>query len=341
MSTKTRRSRNLPWVSAVSAVAIVSISLLALPGTAHGAITVGAAAAGTGRHFGVAVTSSKLGDPVYTDIVAKEFTSLTPELEMRWDAIEVTRGSVNLSRADKILDTFPGKQIRGHNLLGYSQVPTWVQNLSSASDVRAAMNNHITQVMGHYRGRIYAWDVVNEAFLDGTSGARRPWVFQQRLGDGFIEEAFRTARQADPSAKLCYNDYYIEDMDTAKTKAVYAMVKDFKARGVPIDCVGIESHFVNGVPVPAVFQRTLQQFADLGVDVQITQLDVDGSGQSQADRYATVVRSCLAVSRCTGITVWGVRDKDSWRSGNTPLLFDNNGTKKLAYAAVLDAFLLR
>jgi endo-1,4-beta-xylanase len=158
-------------------------------------------------------------------------------------------------------------------------------------------------------------------------------VFQNVLGNGFIEEAFRTARSADPSAKLCYNDYNIENWSDAKTQGVYNMVKDFKSRGVPIDCVGFQSHFGTGGP-PSSFQTTLSNFAALGVDVQITELDI---AQASATNYANTVNACLHVSRCTGMTVWGIRDSDSWRSGDNPLLFDGNGNPKAAYTAVLNA----
>jgi endo-1,4-beta-xylanase len=186
--------------------------------------------------------------------------------------------------------------------------------------------------MTHYRGKIYAWDVVNEAFADGSTQLRSS-VFQNVLGNGFIEEAFRTARNADPSARLCYNDYNIENWFDAKTQGVYSMVKDFKSRGVPIDCVGFQSHFGTSGP-PASFQTTLSNFAALGVDVQITELDI---AQASTTAYTDTVRACLNVARCTGITVWGIRDSDSWRTGENPLLFDNSGNKKPAYGAVLTA----
>jgi endo-1,4-beta-xylanase len=198
------------------------------------------------------------------------------------------------------------------------------------------MNNHITTVMRHYQGKIHSWDVVNEAFQDGGSGARRSSPFQDRLGNGFIEEAFRTARAADPAAKLCYNDYNT-DGQNAKSNAVYAMVSDFRNRGVPIDCVGFQSHFNAQSPVPSDYRQNLQRFADLGVDVQITELDIEGSGTAQANSYRTVTETCLAVSRCTGITVWGIPDMYSWRASATPLLFDNGYGKKPAYTAVLTA----
>ncbi|MGW4945705.1 endo-1,4-beta-xylanase, partial [Actinoplanes sp. NPDC004185] len=119
----------------------------------------------------------------------------------------------------------------------------------------------------------------------------------------------------------------------AKSTGIYNMVRDFKSRGVPIDCVGFQSHL--GTGIDSTYQANLQRFADLGVDVQITELDVQQGG-NQANIYASVTRACLAVSRCTGITVWGIRDSDSWRSDN-PLLFDGSGNKKAAYTSVLNA----
>jgi endo-1,4-beta-xylanase len=196
------------------------------------------------------------------------------------------------------------------------------------------MINHINGVMNHYDGRIYAWDVVNEAFNE--DGSRRDSNLQ-RTGNDWIEVAFRTARTADPAAKLCYNDYNIESWSYAKTQGVYRMVQDFKSRGVPIDCVGFQGHFNSGTSYPnSNFRTTLSSFAALGVDVQITELDVENA-DSRLDWWRGIVNDCLAVSRCNGITVWGVRDSDSWRASQNPLLFDGSGNKKAAYNAVLDA----
>ncbi|GAB3153365.1 endo-1,4-beta-xylanase [Micromonospora sonneratiae] len=303
------------------------------------ASTLGAAAAEKGRYFGTAVAANRLGESAYATVLNREFNSVTPENEMKWDAVEASRGNFTYGSADQIVDhaVNRGMKVRGHTLVWHSQLPGWVSSLSSATEVRSVMNNHITQVMTHFRGKIHSWDVVNEAFEDGSSGARRNSVFQQRLGNGYIEEAFRTARSVDPGSRLCYNDYNIDDWSHAKTQAVYNMVRDFRSRGVPIDCVGLQSHFNSQSPVPGNYQTTISSFAALGVDVQITELDIEGSGTSQANSYRTVVNACLAVSRCTGITVWGITDKYSWRASGTPLLFDGNYNKKPAYDAVLAA----
>ncbi|MEU4346041.1 endo-1,4-beta-xylanase [Streptomyces sp. NPDC023838] len=321
------------------ATGLVAGTVLALTGPAspaHAASgTLGAAAADSGRYFGTAVAAGKLGDSTYSTILDREFNMITPENEMKWDTTEPSRGNFNFGPADQIVGhaSAHGQRMRGHTLVWHSQLPGWVGSIGDANTLRNVMNNHITTEMTHYKGKIYAWDVVNEAFADGGSGQHRSSVFQNVLGNGFIEEAFRTARAADSSAKLCYNDYNIENWTDAKTQGVYSMVRDFKSRGVPIDCVGFQSHFGTGGP-PASFQTTLSNFAALGVDVQITELDI---AQAPPTAYANTVRACMNVARCTGITAWGIRDSDSWRTGENPLLFDNNGNKKPAYEAALSA----
>jgi endo-1,4-beta-xylanase len=305
---------------------------LTFTGTANAGTTLGASAAEKGRYFGAAIGTYKFSDSTYMSVLNREFNSVVAENEMKWDATEPQRGVFNYSAGDRIVShaRANGMLVRGHTLLWHAQQPGWAQGLSG-SDLRNAAINHVTQVASHFRGQIYAWDVVNEAFADGNSGGRRDSNLQ-RTGNDWIEAAFRAARAADPGAKLCYNDYNTDGINP-KSTGVYNMVRDFKARGVPIDCVGFQSHL--GTSVPGDYQANLQRFADLGVDVQITELDV-AQGANQANIYAAVTRACLAVSRCTGITVWGVRDCDSWRSDN-PLLFDCAGNKKAAYTAVLDA----
>ncbi len=329
-----RKSARKVLVLAAAGITAVA-GVVVMSGTASAGTTLGASAAEKGRYFGTAVAANRLSEPDYVNVLNTEFNSVTPENEMKWDALEPSRGSFNFANADRIVTHARGRgmSVRGHTLVWHSQLPGWVSNLDTAN-LRTAMNNHIDQVMAHWRGQIHSWDVVNEAFEE--NGSRRQSVFQQRLGNGYIEEAFRRARAADPNAKLCYNDYNT-DGQNAKSNAVYAMVQDFKSRGVPIDCVGFQSHFNAQSPVPSDYRANLQRFANLGVDVQITELDIEGSGTAQADNYRTVTEACLAVSRCTGITVWGITDKYSWRPNGTPLLFDGNYNKKPAYTAVLNA----
>ncbi|MET7738157.1 endo-1,4-beta-xylanase [Streptomyces sp. NPDC005402] len=315
--------------------ALSTVVAVTTPTTAQAAeSTLGAAAAQSGRYFGTAIASGRLGDSAYTTIAGREFNMVTPENEMKIDATEPQRGQFNFTAGDRVYNwaVQNGKRVRGHTLAWHSQQPGWMQSLSG-STLRQAMIDHINGVMGHYKGKIAQWDVVNEAFADGNSGGRRDSNLQ-RTGNDWIEVAFRTARAADPAAKLCYNDYNIENWTWAKTQGVYAMVRDFKQRGVPIDCVGFQSHFNDDSPYNSNFRTTLQSFAALGVDVAITELDIQ---RASATTYANVTNDCLAVSRCLGITVWGVRDSDSWRADQTPLLFNGDGSRKPAYTAVLNA----
>ncbi len=319
----------------LAVVPVLAALVVTAPGASAAATTLKAGASAKGRVFGAAVAANRLGESAYVTTLNREFNQATPENEMKWDATEPNRGQFTYGNADRVVNHARGQgmAVRGHTLVWHSQLPGWVSNIGSGSELLSVMRNHISNVAGRYRGQIAYWDVVNEAFADGTSGARRSTVFQQRIGNGYIEEAFRAARTADPSAKLCYNDYNT-DGQNAKSTAVYNMVRDFKARGVPIDCVGFQAHLSTG-SVPGDIQANLQRFANLGVDVHITELDIGGSGTSQADAYARVIRACLAVSRCNAITVWGVTDKYSWRASQTPLLFDGNYNKKPAYNSVL------
>ncbi|MEN3615791.1 endo-1,4-beta-xylanase, partial [Plantactinospora sp. ZYX-F-223] len=321
-------------MAAIVAALVVSL----LPHLAHAAeTTLGAAAAQSGRYFGAAVAGGRLGDSAYTTILNREFNSVTAENEMKIDATEPQQNNFTFGNADRIVNhaLSRGWQVRGHTLAWHSQQPEWMRTMEGSA-LRSAMLNHVTRVASYYRGKVVAWDVVNEAFDDGNSGARRNSNLQ-RTGNDWIEAAFRAADAADPDAKLCYNDYNTDNWTWAKTQAVYRMVQDFKQRGVPIDCVGFQSHFNANSPYVSNYRTTLSSFAALGVDVQITELDIEGSGTTQANTYRNVVNDCLAVARCKGITVWGVRDCDSWRSSGTPLLFECNGNKKAAYTSTLEA----
>ena len=333
---RVRRRPRTALVAAAAGLVVAGMALTYAP-SASAATTLGASAAQSGRYFGTAVAANRLSDSGYTTILDREFNQVTPENEMKIDATEPQQGRFNYSNADRIVNyaLARGMKVKGHTLAWHSQQPQWMQSMEGSA-LRQAMLNHVTQVASYYRGKVFAWDVVNEAYEDGNSGARRNSNLQ-RTGNDWIEAAFRAARAADPNAKLCYNDYNTDNWTWAKTQAVYNMVRDFKQRGVPIDCVGFQSHFNSGSPYNSNYRTTLSSFAALGVDVQITELDIEGSGQTQANTFRNVVNDCLAVPQCTGITVWGVRDCDSWRSYGTPLLFDCNGNKKPAYNAVLDA----
>jgi len=329
-TTRGRRYR-LALAGATTVLALAGAALVTTNAGAA-ATTLGAAAAQSGRYFGTAIAAGRLGDSAYTTIAAREFNMVTPENEMKPDATEPQQNQFNFSAGDQVYNwaISHGMRVRGHTLAWHSQQPGWMQALSGTA-LRNAMINHINGVMGHYKGKLAYWDVVNEAFNE--DGSRRQSNLQA-TGNDWIEVAFRTARAADSSVKLCYNDYNIENWNYAKTQGVYNMVKDFKSRGVPIDCVGLQTHFTGGSSLPSSFQTTLSSFAALGVDVALTEADVTNASTTQ---YAGLTQACVNVARCVGITVWGVRDSDSWRSSENPLLFDGSGNKKPAYTSVLNA----
>jgi endo-1,4-beta-xylanase len=336
MSNRSRRHGLVrSTVAALTTAGLASTALVLSAGTANAADTLGAAAAQSGRYFGAAVVPNLLNDSSYSTTLSREFNSVVAENVMKWDATEPNRNQFSYGGGDQIVNygRSRGMSVRGHTLLWHAQQPGWAQGLSG-SDLRSAALNHVTQVATHYRGQIHSWDVVNEAFADGNSGGRRDSNLQ-RTGNDWIEAAFRAARSADPNAKLCYNDYNTDGINP-KSTGIHNMVRDFKSRGVPIDCVGIQSHLSSSSNLSS-YQANLQRFADLGVDLQITELDVGGSGSGQANVYRQVTQACMAVARCTGITTWGITDRHTWRPNDTPLLFDTNYQKKQAYQAVLDA----
>ena len=311
------------------------VSIFVMPAGVQAATTLGAAAAQSGRYFGTAISTAHLGDSAYTTIAAREFNMVTPENEMKPDATEPNQNQFNFSAGDTVYNwaNARGMKVRGHTLAWHSQQPTWMRNLSGTA-LRNAMINHINGVMGHYANKLAYWDVVNEAFNE--DGTRRNSNLQQ-TGNDWIEVAFRTARNAANSTndpvKLCYNDFNIENATAPKTVAVVNMIRDFKNRGVPIDCVGLQTHFTGGSSLPGNFQTTLSNFAALGVDVALTEVDVTNASTVQ---YQGLTQACVNTPRCVGITVWGVRDSDSWRSSENPLLFDGGGNKKPAYTSVLN-----
>ena len=317
-------------VIAVSSVAIANLAhadLAGPPGT-----TLKAAAERSGRYFGMAMGADRLSDSGFQTIARREFDMLTAVNEMKPDATEPNQGQFNFTNGDRLYNwaVQNGMRVRGHTLAWHAQQPRFWGSLSGSA-LRTAMINHINGVLAHYKGKMFQWDVVNEAFAE--NGSRRSSNLQA-TGNDWIEAAFRAARAADPSTGLCYNDYNIENWTYAKTQGVYNMVRDFKARGVPIDCVGLQTHFTGGSSLPSNFQTTLSSFAALGVDVVLTEVDVTNASASQ---YQGLTQACMNVPRCLGITTWGVRDSDSWRSSESPLLFDRNSNPKSAYTSVLNA----
>jgi endo-1,4-beta-xylanase len=261
---------------------------------------------------------------------------------MKWAIIEPERGRFRFKAADVIVDAASraGQAIRGHTLVFHSQLPKWVSALATPQ-LRAAMKAHILRVVGRYRRVVSVWDVVNEPLTDTGELQRSPFL---KLGPGYIAEAFRTARRADPQARLYINEAGAEGIN-AKSDGLYALVRRLRAQGVPINGVGFQMH-VNLGGVPPTYVENLRRFAALGLDVAITEADVglrlpagDAERRAQARVYDTIVRGCLAVRACRSLTFWGFTDGRSWIPETQPgfgdaTLLDRELRPKPAFDAV-------
>jgi endo-1,4-beta-xylanase len=311
-----------------------------------------------GLRMGVAVNTDLLGsNRKYTDIVNQQFSTVTPENVMKWESVEPTRGTYSWAAADRLVASARqnGQLVRGHTLVWHSQLPKWLANgdgsatTLSADELRAVLKKHVTDEVRHFKGKIWQWDVVNEAFND--DGTMRNSIWLQKLGKGYIADAFRWAHEADPKAQLFYNDYNIE-FTGPKSNAVYAMVRDLKAKGVPIDGVGFQTHLDTQYGFPDL-KANLQRFADLHLNVAETEVDIrtfvkegtkntpaSGLAQSaQEDYWSRTLNACLLVRRCISYTVWGVADSNSWIPGvfkneGAALLYDDNLNPKPQYGVL-------
>ncbi|CCA76668.1 probable endo-beta-1,4-D-xylanase, partial [Serendipita indica DSM 11827] len=258
-----------------------------------------------------------LNNAQLTNIAKAQFNQLTCENSMKWDAIEGSQNSFTFNNANQVVNFAKsyGALMRGHTFLWHAQLPTWVQNIGSSSTLTSVIQNHVSRTGGQWKGSIYACS-----------------VFSRVLGENFVSIAFNQARQTDPNAKLYINDYNLDNPNYGKVTGMVRNVKKWKAAGVPIDGIGTQTHL--GAGGAGGVQGSLNALAGAGVEVAITELDIGGAGSND---YVTVVRACLAVSACVGITVWGVSDAISWRANDNPLLYDRNYQPKAAYNAVLQA----
>jgi endo-1,4-beta-xylanase len=347
----TRPSHRFPlWITRPRRAAVLGLSLSAATLGLLGDVVTAAnstlpqLAEAQGRYSGGEITANLLSNTTVTNLAGTTFDMITPGNEMKWDTTEPSRGSFNFGPGDQIVTFAQGKsmRIRGHNLVWHSQLPSWVSSLP-LNQVQAAMENHITMEATHYKGKLFAWDVVNEPFNE--DGSLRSDVFFQAMGVGYIADALRTAHAADPNAKLYLNDFNIEGSG-AKADAMFNLVQSLLSQGVPINGVGFESHFILG-QVPSTLQSNMARFAALGIDVAITELDdritlpaSTTNLSQQATDFTNVWKACLAVSRCVGVSQWAVGDADSWIPGffsgmGAATMFDSNYQPKPAFNALV------
>jgi endo-1,4-beta-xylanase len=288
--------------------------------------------------IGVAVNMAAIQGPE-ADLIIKQFNSVTPENDMKMGPIHPDENRYNWKNADAIVDFAVSHKIkiRGHNLLWHNQAPGWMfkdstGKLVSKTVLLARLKAHITTVVNRYKGKIYAWDVVNEAIDDNPANYLRNSLWYQICGEDFIAKAFEYAHAADPKAVLFYNDYNSEN--ESKREKIYKLLKNLKDAGVPINGVGLQGHWKLNDPSPDMIRKAITQFSSLGLKIQITELDITvrdrstkpvnttlavNSGltpalaQKQADRYKEIFDIFREYKKViTGVTFWNVSDRYSW-----------------------------
>lgn len=311
--------------------------------------------------IGVAIPYRVLMNPMETKMVVKHFNSITAENEMKPESIQPKEGEFDFSRADAFVKFAEenGIAIRGHTLVWHSQTPDWFfvdkdGKPASKELLLKRLENHIKTVVGRYKGKIYAWDVLNEAIDETQPDGYRRSKWYEIIGPEYIEKAFIWAHEADPNAKLFYNDYNTEIV--AKREFIYKLIKSLKEKGVPIHGVGIQGHINISWPEIEEIERTIQLFSSIpGIEIHITELDMSVYTRA-GEEYKTLPRD-VAIKQAyrykklfdmlkkyknvvTNVTFWGLKDDYSWLTVgrgrvNYPLLFDKDYQAKLAYWALV------
>lgn len=333
------------------AAAIALLAPFASPSGAAATPPLRDLAATQHRRVGTALDLDDLDDPPALAVADREYTSVTPENEMKWALVHPERDRYDFVAADRIVDhaRANGMLVRGHTLVWHRQNPAWLENGTFTRDeLIAILRDHIHTVVGHFAGRVRQWDVVNEAIRDDGTGLRdNLWL--RGIGPDYIPLAFRFAHEADPHARLYLNDYLNETI-SPKSNYFFGYAYIMRAFGMPIGGLGVQMHRFLALPESAAdVEANLRRMGAAGFQVWITEMDVavllpaDAAELAeQATVYADVVDACLHVRRCRGITTWGFTDRSSWVPGEFPgfgaaLPFDEALTPKPAYLAIAAA----
>jgi len=341
-------------------VMLLSLLFLLLGTAATAPTTLRQAADKAGILVGTAVRPYLFSEAAYSATLSREFNMVEPEDATKWWVVRQNSDFFDFRQGDEIVAFAQahGMKIRGHCLVWDHNNPEWLLAGHFRPDhMSQLLQQHILRVMQHYAGQVFAWDVVNEALDENGRFKDSPWYNQPGIGfaergSAYVEQAFRWARESDPKALLFYNDNGAEGMNP-KSDAVYAMVKDFKSRGVPIDGVGLQMHISRLDFDVSQVSSNIARLTALGLQVHITELDVslpvDSSGslsksdlERQADIYRGIVRACVQNPGCTAIQTWGFADKYSWIGSHShgtrgrALLFDRLYQPKPAYEAMLE-----
>ncbi len=309
-----------------------------------------------GVNIGVSVGAEELQTiPTYAGLVAREFNILTTENAMKFETLRPTMDQYDFTDADSIVNYAQthDMQVRGHTLVWTNQLPTWLIKRNWTRDqLLDILHEHIITVVSRYRGRIVVWDVVNEA-LNKSGELAEDNYWMKGIGPDYVELAFQWAHQADPDARLFYNDFSNEGLGP-KSNGVFKMVLDLVNRGVPIHGVGFQMHNdLSWSLSPEDVAANLKRLADLGLEVHVTEMDVRIEQPStkdeldaQAKIYGEVLGICLLASNCTTYVIWGLSDNYSWipyffPGWGSALIFDHTYQPKPAYYALIEKLLER
>lgn len=304
-----------------------------------------------------------ISDEEYRNILKRDYNIFTPENALRFERIRPEKEVYDFSKADELIEFAEANnmKIRGHPLVYHKNLPDWLMEKKwTKEELTDILKDHIQTVVGRYKGRIYAWDVVNEAqsdcgmqrIINAAMFGMRNNIWKKVIGPEYIEMAFRFAHEADPDALLFYNDYGAEGQG-CKADAVYGLVKNLVENDVPIHGVGLQSHyFLDFVePKSEEVKANMERLTGLGLEVHITEMDVSildiwpfkvtqKKLQKQAEIYRNMLKTCLSVDGCNSFTMWGLSDNHSWipqafPSFSSGLIFDKQYQPKPAYNAIL------
>lgn len=287
----------------------------------------------SGRLIGTAARSSQLTEPLYAATLSREFNLLEPEDELKWEVIHPAAKTFDFLPADRlvIFARMHGLKVRGHTLVWHRQLPRWLEDGEfSPAQLHRLLEDHIRTVVEHYRGQIFAWDVINEAFDENGQLRSTLWYDKPGIGLGstYLELVFRWAHEADPDALLFLNEAEAETVNR-KSSAIYKVLQDFKTRHVPIDGIGLQIHIFGLDPDFVGIAANIHRFAALGFEVHITEMDVavpinaadrvrnsEDAGR-QAEIYRRIASICFGEPRCRVLETWGFTDKYSWIGSST------------------------
>jgi endo-1,4-beta-xylanase len=322
-----------------------------------------------GLVFGSAVIIRNIqNDADFAELIQEQCGIVVPTSELKWIALRPSADKFDFTRPDFLLAFARGHRMlmRGHTLCWHQSVPDWIRELTNRADTQQFFVDHITTVCKHYAGQLHSWDVVNEAIFpaDKEPGGLRKSFWYEQIGPEYIELAFRTARAADPHARLTYNDYGVEydsDEDAERRRLILELLRDLKKRNVPIDAVGIQSHVK--AAQPCTFGKGLADYIEsirqMGLEVYLTELDVneddietDDPAQRDAiisQTYLDYLRVALANRAVKMVLTWDLSDRFTWLNGgpthhrkqpNRPqrsLPFDRDYCAKPAFFAMRDS----